>query len=82
MPNARDSHSAVAISRAACGSLLFHIVLGEFGDLVGERLELGAIGSVTSRAMRMASSFSFAIFAAASAPPAAAIASARTATIC
>ena len=41
MPNASDSHSAVAISRAACGGLLLHIVLGEFGDLVGERLKFG-----------------------------------------
>ena len=42
MPMARDSHSAVAISRGGLGGLLFHIVLGEIGDLVGERLEFGS----------------------------------------
>ena len=38
---AMDSHSAVAISLGGLGSLLFHAVLGEIGDLVGERLEFG-----------------------------------------
>ena len=41
MPMAMDSHSAVAISLGGLGSLLFHAVLGEIGDLVGERLEFG-----------------------------------------
>ena len=41
MPSAMDSHSAVAISCGGLRGLLFHAVLGEFGDLVGERLEFG-----------------------------------------
>ena len=72
MPSARASHSAVAISRAACAACSPALCLAKSPIWLASGSISVAIGSVTSRAMRAASSFSFAIRAAASAPPAAA----------
>ena len=41
MPNRQGFPFGRCHFAGALGRLLFHIVLGEFGDLVGERLKLG-----------------------------------------
>ena len=82
IPNAMDSHSAVAISLAAWAACSSTLCLANSAIWLAIGSSSAAIGSVTSRAMRMASSFSFAIFAAASAPPARRPLQLRTAAIC
>ena len=83
MPIAMDSHSAVAISRGGLGSLLFHAVLGELGDLIGERLEFGRdrqrdfAGDADGLFVQLRN-----LCCSVGTPPAAAIVSLRTAAIC